>query len=1203
MVVKRNRIWFMFLLIMCLFIPLTITLPGKASPTIIWQTETLDGKYADVGYNTALALDSSDHPVISYYDATNGDLKIARFDGSQWQFDGVDLSAPHSGSGEGTTIALDEKGIPTVAYYQAAKQTLHIATSDGYIWSLVAATVDAGFYPDLTLDDANTPHISHYKLTDQDLIYTFNDGKNWVNETVDSTGNVGLYTSIALDILGNPHISYYDSTHMDLRYAVFGTGGWITQTLDSVGDVGKGTSLALTENGYPIISYIDSTQSDLKIASFDGKTWVTATVDSSISGIGDYTALVLGAFDRPHIAYEVIDSSTSALKYAYFNGTTWLRSLVDNSASVGRYPAMTLDSSGSPVISYYDIDNGDLKLAREYIPDPPDLVITDIWHEGSILWYQVMNTGPGNAHAGHHTSMNVDGSSGKVDLVGVELAPDERASRQFSDGWGCTTPTSTVDVCIDSRSEITETNESNNCRQEVWSCDTEVPKIISGPDATILGPTTALVTWETDEDCAGNVTYGTRAGVDSTTAIGASSAQVHTVNLYGLSPGTLYHFAAVCTDIAGNTVRSKDGVFETAPPTGNTGPVIKDVIISLVDGYSEYYTVDVQTVDDYGVDNVAFYLDGELLGTDHTASSPYMAAIHPALLAMTQDVFYAPHVISATVTDGHGDSATWADTWQPAGEPSVEAVWHQPNSVIYSETPIAAPGVEAHIAVSVNYVYRDCINRLVPDIPPIRLNDLASLGEMRIAGAVIGVRESQPLPIGATASPVSATGANVATLCDETRVPATDAWLFINGARILSYPGYDAAGFHEYNFNLNGYNTGSTFTLSVNATEDSVTFYPAPETHTFTLMQGQPAIEVERQITRNGNSFDIALTVTNIGTSNISQLVLENKLTGFQPISIVKAEYDVGTSIHWHSDASWDLSWFVKLITHPNEVLAPGNSLTMVYQAVPVLAPEAYDGHRTQGRIHNLVDVSYVAGSGDTHVSSIDLPAILTTDGYYIDQAIALAIQSADYLIITDPDRILDFEPRQYYTNTSGIVDEVPYVVRDSFVQLFNMMGEFARRKNAVIGFVNGQDRMETNDLIREWGSRMDCHYATGILECDYFSRGYLLIVGEMEIVAPFAPVIKMIGYAYRTITDQVYANTSGNVFNPELSAGRISGNNAYAYAVPLATSIHLDMGTAGFQMDRSKALLAQGFSSCRSGECDTGDYRNVISAARIPLL
>ena len=1198
----RTALTLLLAAILCIIVLGMTFSPGATETNITWETEPVDSTVADVGAVTSLILDNNDYPIVSYYDTTNGDLKMAGFNGILWEIEVVDANAPFLGAGEGTALALKLGKYPTIAYHRAATYSLHVAENDGSTWTLTPTEIDAGLYPDIAIDSSGALYFSHYKLTDQDLLYTYYGKGGWVSEVVDSGGNVGQYTSIALDSVGTPHIAYYDATHGDLRYAVLDTGGWVTTTLDSIGDVGKGASLAIESTDHPVISYVDVTNSALKLAFIDGKDWVTGTIDSTPTDIGDYTSLALDSYDRGHIAYEIISGGTSSLKYAHDEVLTWMKSIVDSNGSVGRYPSIALDSSNSPVISYYDITNGDLKVAHEYVPIPPDLVITDIWHEGSIIWYQVMNSGAGDAAAGHHTSVDVDGGSGKNDFVTEELAPGGRASRQFSDSWICTGITDIVEVCADSYGEIVESSEGNNCRQETWFCDTQAPIITTGPAVFSLSSNNATIVWTTDEMCSGSIEYGTKAGLSGASTGGLTPNIAHSVSISGLTPSTRYRYVAVCNDTRGNTVRSKQCTFETLAPAGNDPPTITGVTISPVDGYSEYYTVDVEVDDDHGVDSVSFYLDGKLLGTDYTSSSPFRAAIHPVLLALNQDEFYASHTISVTVTDGHGVSTTATNSWTPSGSVSVKAVWHSPGREINIAGPVGEASDALDIAVSTYYVYKDCLDRVIPDIPAYRLNDLVSLGAMRIEGVVIGIRDSRPPPIGLNTRPLVTSDVTQITLCDETRVPATRVRILNHGALMPNNVSYDPVGYHEFTYNLAGNVAGTTYNFSVDIDDEGV-WIPAPQTHQVTVIQGQPEIEIDREVTRNGNTFDIALTVTNVGTSNISQLVLENKLTGFQPISNTKAQYDVGTSIYWHSDASWDLSWLIKLVTHPNEVLTPGNSLTMVYQAVPVLAPEAYDGHRTQGRIHNRVDVSYVASSGDTHVTSIDLPAILTTDGYYIDQAIALAIQSADYLIITDPDSILDFEPRQYYTNTSGIVREVPYLVRDSFVTLFNTMGEFARRKNAVIGFVNGQDRLETDGLIEEWGSRMDCHYEAGSLECNYLSEGYLLIVGEMEIVAPFAPYISIVGGGYRTVTDMYYADTSGNTFNPELSAGRISGNNALAYTIPFSTSIHLDKGDPGYQMDRSKVLLAQGFPSCRSGDCDTGDYRDVISAARIPLL
>ena len=107
-----------------------------------------------VGYYTSTAIDSNNVVHISYYDATNGDLKYAT-----------------NASGYWTTVSVDTTGI-------------------------------VGIYTSIAIDSNNDVHISYYDLTNKDLKYaTCSSGctiaSNWNDVTVD-TGNVGHYTSICL---------------------------------------------------------------------------------------------------------------------------------------------------------------------------------------------------------------------------------------------------------------------------------------------------------------------------------------------------------------------------------------------------------------------------------------------------------------------------------------------------------------------------------------------------------------------------------------------------------------------------------------------------------------------------------------------------------------------------------------------------------------------------------------------------------------------------------------------------------------------------------------------------------------------------------------------------------------------------------------------------------------------------------------------
>ena len=58
--------------------------PVTASP-ILWTIETVDST-GNVGWDTSIALDTSNYPHISYFDDTNDDLKYAHMISSGWNF-------------------------------------------------------------------------------------------------------------------------------------------------------------------------------------------------------------------------------------------------------------------------------------------------------------------------------------------------------------------------------------------------------------------------------------------------------------------------------------------------------------------------------------------------------------------------------------------------------------------------------------------------------------------------------------------------------------------------------------------------------------------------------------------------------------------------------------------------------------------------------------------------------------------------------------------------------------------------------------------------------------------------------------------------------------------------------------------------------------------------------------------------------------
>ncbi len=95
----------------------------------------------------------------------------------------------------------------------------------------------------------------------------------------------------------------------------------------------------------------------------------------------------------------------------------------------------------------------------------------------------------------------------------------------------------------------------------------------------------------------------------------------------------------------------------------------------------------------------------------------------------------------------------------------------------------------------------------------------------------------------------------------------------------------------------------------------------------------------------------------------------------------------------------------------------------------------------------------------------------------------------------------------------------------------------------------------------------------------DYESNGYLLIVGEIEIIPAFTANFDHGRIDY---TDNQYANTSGDMKSPELSAGRIIGNSVERLLQPIQASIDIINGDVDF--DQSNGLVVSGRNSGPGG-------------------
>ena len=99
----------------------------------------------------------------------------------------------------------------------------------------------------------------------------------------------------------------------------------------------------------------------------------------------------------------------------------------------------------------------------------PDLVITDVWHEGSKIYYKIKNIGTEEAGSSR-TSLTVDGDYKKYDSV-RSLGAGEERTESFRYDWTCTGTSDEIEVCADYRNAVAESEEGNNCRTVTWECE------------------------------------------------------------------------------------------------------------------------------------------------------------------------------------------------------------------------------------------------------------------------------------------------------------------------------------------------------------------------------------------------------------------------------------------------------------------------------------------------------------------------------------------------------------------------------------------------------------------------------------------------------------------------------------------------------------------------------------------------------------
>lgn len=359
-----------------------------------WITEVVDNNL-QVGQYTALAFNSSGWPFITYYDAYNGHLKLAYFNGIVWTI----LFPPNVPNLLVGTLNSSATAPPESDEPSPEPATPEMPEANETVTTEPTPTGETKFVPPprVTDDETATPA---WPRTEEPKASSSPGLEGLAGQPSPSLENqiqatlqpwraapqngltfapgvlgYGRYSSIFIDGSDGVHISYHDDIKGALEYLYWDGFSFYGEVVDDYadqGDVGLWSSIQVDEDFNVHIAYFDDKYDDLKYARrrFDTGTWTKMTVDSE-SEVGVFASLALDKFALPHISY--YDFTQGSLKYAYRykakdGSLKWDIQTLDGGESkatkVGWFSSIGVSGGTRVHISYYDASRKLLKYAR-----------------------------------------------------------------------------------------------------------------------------------------------------------------------------------------------------------------------------------------------------------------------------------------------------------------------------------------------------------------------------------------------------------------------------------------------------------------------------------------------------------------------------------------------------------------------------------------------------------------------------------------------------------------------------------------------------------------------------------------------------------------------------------------------------------------------------------------------------------------------
>jgi hypothetical protein len=189
-----------------------------------WLVRTLDFD-RETGKWNSMVLDANDDPLLSYSAWVDGELRLAHWNGKQWDLTTVDSrtrSHGESNPGPGNSLTLGPDGKAHISFYTEKALKYAHEVDDG--WKI--ETIDQvswlgswiSFRSSIVLDKHHFPHICY---EDSGVLkHAYWDGKKWRIQVLAPSGlDTFRYSSMAIDRDDNIYVAFRDAEDNTLKLA------------------------------------------------------------------------------------------------------------------------------------------------------------------------------------------------------------------------------------------------------------------------------------------------------------------------------------------------------------------------------------------------------------------------------------------------------------------------------------------------------------------------------------------------------------------------------------------------------------------------------------------------------------------------------------------------------------------------------------------------------------------------------------------------------------------------------------------------------------------------------------------------------------------------------------------------------------------------------------------------------------------------